>query len=110
MYILSCFSVRPEINPYGLLDLKTNQINNESILAYKEGTFDGPGKLEMNSKLDVRGGGTPRHESLALCSVFTLFVFYQIICLSVCRFVKGNTCQTGVCTLFCLVKIKRHSY
>ena len=36
-----------------------------------------------------------------------LFMFY--ICLSVCHFAKGNVCRI-ICTLFCLVDIKKRSF
>ena len=61
-------------------------------------------------KLDLCEGGsfsTAIFNSDIQLRVFLLFVFY--ICLSVCRFIKGNIRRSKMCTLFCLVDIKKHS-
>ena len=42
----------------------------------------------------------------AKCLIF--FTFY--ICLPICRFVKGNLSTPHICTLFCLVDIKKRSF
>ena len=68
-------------------------------------------KSKHTNSIFAEGASTwTRCSTVTLSNEGIIFIFIVFdICLSVCRFAKGNVCPKS-CTLFCLVQIKKRSF